>query len=629
MTTSSFFRRWLRALAPAAILIGLLAEAGCAANRAFKSAEEEERSQHWDLAVLAYEKAVEMDPENTRYKISLVRARNRAALVHYDRGRLYRSSGNLDLALIEFEQAVAIDPTIGTAQMELKKVTADIEARRLDIAGGTSVEKAKVKTRGVRANAPLLSPSSTKPIDLTFPAETNVKKIYSYLGTASGINIIFDPQLKDDKFAVDLHGVTFQKGLETVLRQAGHFYKVIDEKTIIIAQDNAQNRKEYEDLVIRTFFLSNGDVKDVSAMIRSILDLRRVGTIPQLNAIVIRDTADKVAVAEKIIEINDKATSEVLIDLELVVMNTTKALELGTKLSSYSTTASMSSIPGSTSGSSLPWDQIWKLGINDFFFTIPTVTFNFLKNNSDAEVLARPQLRIAEGAKAQLIIGDKVPIPMTTINTQQGIGSTGVVPITSFQYQDIGIKIDIEPRVHHNKEITMKLTVEASNQNGFVPSSSGDQPIIGTRTITSTIRLKEGETNILAGLIRNDKSITKTSIPFLGDLPIIGVLFRNTREDTRRTDLLMTITPHIVRSPSITEDDLLPVWVGTENNVSFSGISSRIESPSAPGSPFDPLPGEVTGRGPGAGAVVPVPPVAPGTQPGLRGPVPRPGAPKG
>ena len=596
-----------RPLGRLAVAVLLLAATGCAAHRAFRSAEDEERAKHWDLAVLAYQKAAELDPTNLHYKVALTQAKTQAALSHYDRGRLYRASGNLDLALVEFEQAVAIDQTIAVAGQELKKVKADIEARQVEVDGGTPVEKAKSKARGARAAAPLLNPSSTKPIDLIFPTETPVKKIYSYLGTAAGINIIFDPQLKDDKFSLDLRNVTFQKGLETVLRQAGHFYKVLDEKTMIVAQDNTQNRKEYEDLVIRTFFLSNGDVKDVSAMIRSILDLRRLGTIPQLNAIVIRDTADKVAVAERIIEINDKATSEVLIDVELVVMNTTKALELGTKLSSYSTTASLTSMAGSTSGGSLPWDQIFKLSMSDFSFTIPTVTFNFLKTNSDAEVIAKPQLRIAEGAKAQLIIGDKVPIPMTTINTQTAIGGTGVVPITSFQYQDIGIKIDIEPRVHHNKEVTLKLTVEASNQNGYVVTSSGNQPIIGTRTITSTIRLKDGETNVLAGLIRNDRTKTKTTIPFLGDLPLIGALFTNYRDDNSRTDLLMTLTPQIVRAPSITEEDLIPVWVGTENNVSFSGSSTRLESPRAPGSPFDPVPETpVPGRAP-AGAVAPVP----------------------
>src|SRR5512140_1674618 len=173
-----------RPFAGLAVAILLFASTGCAAHRAYKSAETEERSQHWDLAVLAYQKAAEMEPQNLKYKISLTRARNRAALVHYDRGRLYRASGNLDLALIEFEQAVATDQTIATAQQELKKVKTDIETRQREIEGGTPVEKAKAKTRGVRANAPLLNPSSAKPIDLIFTTDTPVTEIYTYLGTA-------------------------------------------------------------------------------------------------------------------------------------------------------------------------------------------------------------------------------------------------------------------------------------------------------------------------------------------------------------------------------------------------------------------------------------------------------------
>jgi hypothetical protein len=162
------------------------------------------------------------------------------------------------------------------------------------------------------------------------------------------------------------------------------------------------------------------------------------------------------------------------------------------------------------------------------------------------------------------------------------------VPITSFQYQDVGIKIDIEPRVHHNKEVTLKLTIEVSNLNGVVNGSNGQtQPIIGTRTITSTIRLKDGETNFLAGLIRTDNQRTKTSLPFLGDLPIIGHLFSDNKTDYKRTDLFLTLTPHIIRAPQITEEDMLPIWVGTENNVSFSGLNTRLESPNATGSPFE------------------------------------------
>ena len=584
-------RRFSRRPSAAAALVFALLASGCASSRAYREGEREEMRRHWDLAVLYYEKALAIDPGDSAARISLQRTRFQAAQAHFERGRLHRSAGQLDLAVAELEASIALDSTNDSALQELRKAKADVEARAREVAGGTPVEQAKARTRGARAAPPMLSPSSTKPIDVAFAPDTTIKKIYAALGAAAGINIIYDPQLKNDPFTVDLRGMTFQKALETAMRQAGHFYKVIDEKTILIAQDTQANRKEYEDLVIRTFFLSNGDVKDVSAMVRQILDLRRLGTIPMLNAIVIRDTADKVAVAERLIEVNDKAKSEVVVDVELLQVNTEKLLDLGTSFGASSVTATV--VPGAGSGAtaaaaSLPWNAIKSLGINDFMFTIPTITFNFLKNNTDAELLAKPQLRIAEGEKAQLVIGDRVPIPVTTINTQQAIGSTGIVPITSFQYQDVGIKIDMEPRVHHNKEVSLKLTIEVSQISGYVHSTDGSmQPIIGTRTITSSIRLKDGETNFLAGLIRKDSSKSKTTIPFLGDLPLIGQLFTHTSTDDKRTDLYLTLTPHIIRSPQITEEDLIPIWVGTENNVSFSGLNTRLESPNATGSPFD------------------------------------------
>jgi general secretion pathway protein D len=600
MTTSKS-PRLRRAPGTTAVILAIASVllSGCTATRAFRQAEHEEQREHWDLAVLAYEKALSLAPGNDQYRMSLQRARIRAAQAHYERGRLHHTAGQLDMAQVELEQSLALDSTNDSAIQELKKVKSDIDTRAQETSGGTAVEKAKARTRGMRGAPPLLNPSSTKLIDVAFPPDTNIKKIYQSLGAAAGINVIYDPQLKDDKFTLDLRGMTFQKALETAMRQAGHFYKVIDEKTIIIAQDTNQNRKEYEDLVIRTFFLSNGDVKDVSAMVRSILDLRRLGTIPALNAIVIRDTADKVAVAERLIEVNDKAKSEVVVDVELIQINTDKFVDLGTALSSYSTTAFLTGTtpgPGTTGSTtstlnSLPWQQLKNLSINQFSFTIPSATFTFIKNNSDAEVLAKPQLRISEGEKAQLVIGERVPIPVTTINTQQAIGGTGVIPITSFQYQDVGIKIDMEPRVHHNKEVTLKLTIEVSQIDSYVTNTDGSkQPVIGTRTITSTIRLKDGETNFLAGLIRKDKTRTKSGIPFLSDLPILGPLFSETSTDDKRTDVFLTLAPHIIRSPQITEEDLVPIWVGTENNVSFSGLNVRLESPNAPGSPFDQQP---------------------------------------
>ena len=231
---------------------------------------------------------------------------------------------------------------------------------------------------------------------------------------------------------------------------------------MLIAADNPQNRKTYEDLVIRTFFLSNGDVTEVSNALRSLLQTTRISINKAENSITLRDTADKVAIAEKIIEQNDKQLAEVIVDVELLQIDVNKTQDIGLLLSQYTSTATAVAPGGKNNfGADVPagnftWDQLKQLSLRSFGFTIPNLTYSFIKNNTDAELLAKPQLRISEGQKAQLIIGDKIPIPTTQFNTGTTVGGA-IVPVTSFQYQDVGIKIDVEPE-SYNKEITMKLT---------------------------------------------------------------------------------------------------------------------------------------------------------------------------
>lgn len=573
-------------------LIALLFATACTGSRAFREAREEETLEHWDLAVLKYSRARDLEPDNTSYRIALSRAKIKASQFHFEKGKLYRSSGRPELAVVELEQSVVLDPTNKYAEQELVKVRDEAARVVAERTGESRMESAKRRTRGMRAKPPMLEPSSDRPINLNFPQPKPIKQIYQSLASSAGINVIFDPQLKDDNVSIILTNMEFQRALETLMRQENHFYKVIDEKTILIAADNPQNRKTYEDLVIRTFFLSNGDVTEVSNTLRSLLQTTRISINKLENSISLRDTADKVAIAEKIIEQNDKQLSEVIVDVELLQINTSKTQDLGLLLSSYTVGAAApapvdlkSDIGGKIPEGSFTWDVLKQLSLRSFGFTIPSLTYSFIKNNTDAELLAKPQLRISEGQKAQLIIGDKVPIPTTTFNTGTTVGGN-IVPVTSFQYQDVGIKIDVEPRVHHNKEITMKLTVEVSNLNGFVTVQQGqNQPIIGTRTISSHIRLKDGETNFLAGLLRTDKQNTNDTIPFLGEIPVLGRLFSKKKVDNKTTDLVLTLTPHIIRIPDVTDEDLMPVYVGTDSNISYQG-TPRIESPGGAG-PFD------------------------------------------
>ncbi|HEV2855437.1 MAG TPA: secretin N-terminal domain-containing protein [Thermoanaerobaculia bacterium] len=568
------------------LVLGLLA--GCTSYSNYRQGEIATQLEKWDDAVLAYMKAVEEDPANISYKAALLRAKIKASQSHFEKGQEFEKAGVLERALVEYQQAVQLDPTNQYAKAQLDHVHRAYLAQKQS-RGYETIEQMKQKNRGSRPQPPVLNPRSNQPISLEFPQPVSIFSIYRALGKAFGINVLFDPNLRDQEIAIDLKDVTAQAALETLMRAAGHFYKVMDEHSIIIAQDTPQNRRTYEDLVIQTFFLSNAEVKDMLTILRSLIDARKIATNEQLNAIILRDTADKVKVAERIIEANDKSKAEVVVDVELLQINTGRLRDLGVNLSNYAVTQTLDlgqssggtgtgTTGGTTTPSGVRLSDLEFINQSNWFLTLPNFIYTFIKSNTDAQLLAKPQLRITEGEKASLVIGDRRPIPLTTFNTQNAGNNGGIIPITSFQYQDVGIRIDIEPRVHHNQEVTLKIKVEVSNVNGSVSSPSGDQPIIGTRTIDSVIRLQDGETNFLAGLIRTDESSNDQGLPGLSEIPVLGRLFSKKRSEGQRTDVILTLTPHIIRNAEITEEDLEPIWVGTEANITFRGGSPRVES---------------------------------------------------
>ena len=566
---------------------------GCSsAKQTAGDGEDAFAKEDWDAAVYFYLQALAEDPDNVEYKLNLTFARQKSSARHFQRGTMLRELGRLKAARDELQMAVQLDPTNQFAKQLLQRVSEEIEILgRPD--GARELEEIKRAAREAKVKPPVLDPKSKDRITLNFPKPKPVQEIYQAMAKAYGFNILFDPKLKDDRLSIELNDLTAEQSLEMVMQAAGHFYKVLDEHTIIVADDTPQNRREYEDLVIKTFFLSNADVKDVDKLLRSLIEARRLSTNEQLNAITLRDTADKVAIAEKLITVNDKAKAEVLVDVELLLMSSRNDSNLGAALSSYTfnlglDTAAVSGTDGQDG--SLYLDQFKNISRGDWFINIPSVVINLAKSSGNAEVLAQPQLRITEGEKASLLIGDRVPIPVTSFNTGYQGAPGSVTPITSFQYQDIGIKIDVEPRVHHNREVTLKLTVEVSNLGEEVSVGPNQTAVtIGTRTITSVIRLQSGESSLLAGLIRRDTGEVITETPLLSDIPLLGRLFTNKEKTDRRTDLVLTLTPSIIRFPDITEADLAPMWVGTESQISYYGSRSpRIESGRAPTGPFDP-----------------------------------------
>jgi general secretion pathway protein D len=553
------------ALAVAALL-GL---AGCTSYRGYRQAQAAEATGDWDRAVIHYLELVTQNPSDLRYRAALLRAKIQASHAHFEQAKKFRDAGLAEQAMVELQQSVQLDPTNQYARAELQKLREELEAQQ---AGGRreTLETIKQRAQGLLAQPPVLDPRSPEPIDLDFPEPVSVKQIYQALGKAFGINILFDPSLRDQALPIQLRDVDAQNALEILMRTAGHFYKVLDSHSIIVVPDTPQNRRKYEDLIIQTFFLSNAEVKDVMTMLRSLVDSRKIAGNEQLNAIILRDTADRVKIAERIIRANDKAKAEVVVDVELLQLNTSKLHDLGVSLDTYQLGLSLD-----TGGEDIPLrvSDLEFLNANNWVLTVPNVLLDFVKSTTDAQTLAKPQLRISEGEKARLNIGDRVPVPVTSFNTANTVGSN-VVPITSFQYQDVGIIIEIEPRVHHNEEISLTVTIEVSNISGRIEN----QPIIGSRRIETTIRLEDGETNFLAGLIRTDESTSEEGVPGLSDIPVLGRLFGKKRNENQRTDIVLTLTPHIIRRADITAEDLAPIWVGTEQNLTFRGGSPSVES---------------------------------------------------
>ncbi len=604
----------------------------CVSYNAYEKALGAERVKDWDTAVSQYEKALSIDPDNMRYRISLDRAKLESSRVHFEKGKTLRAAAEsasgmdrihlAELAAGELQITIKLDPTNQYAGVEFGKAVRMVQDTQALLNHDTrSLEEMKKRANITKAQPPVLNPASNEPISLSFPHDTPVKDIYRALGNAFGINILFDQAVKDDRLSIELKDVTAQQALERVMQAANHFYKVLDEHTIIVAPDNPQARRDYEDLVIRTFYLSNGDAEQVTNVVRTMIEARNVFPLKALNAITIRDTADKVRIAEKIIEANDKAKAEVVVDVELLQMDLNKTRNLGMDIAGTSGTIAAGTVATDTTGkstftpiSSTTLQQLRSLNSTNFMFNMPSLEYNLLKSVGNAELLANPELRISEGEKATLHIGQRIPVPVSTFTSVATTGSNTYAPVTSFQYQDVGIKVSIEPRVHHNREVTLKLTVEVSNQGPSVSGGAGQpaQPTFATRTIESTIRLKDGETNFLAGLIQDTKTEQNTQTPFLSDIPILGRLFTNQQKGEVRTDLILTMTPHIIRIPDITEEDLAPMWVGTQNNLTFRGVSPRIESQSAvdPFTPSTTAPaiGSQFRANPGGGAAQPVTP---------------------
>jgi general secretion pathway protein D len=540
---------------PLLLPLVLALAAGCATSGAFRAGEKAERIQDYDRAVLEYQKAVKGSPDNAQYRRALERARIRAATDHANMGRRLAGRGLYSEAMNEYQLALELDPNAPGVAEGIRE--AEAERQR----GRASLEEAKARARERALPGLELGADAQQPLGLVF-RNASLREAYLALGRAAGVNVTFDPSFQDSTVSLDLKDVGFDQALNALAAAGRTFHRVVDAKVLNVVPDTPTKRREFEQQVVKTLFLSNADLKETIDLLRVVLGARRVAPIPGTNALTINDTPDKVAAAERIVGIVDKRRAEVVVEVQILEVSRNKLKEYGIYLTSGLDSQGIEGIasgifpdPTITRPSDGPYDRD-----NLLVSSLPGAVLRLLETDTSTRLLANPQLRVSEGETAQARFGDQVPVPVTTFTA---IASGGIAqqPITSFEYKNVGVNIDITPRTHHDGEVSLQLKLEIS-----AVGAAGYQglPTFNSRTVNSTIRLRDGETNVLAGLILDNERRGLTGLPGLASIPFLGRLFARNKDENTQTDIVMTLTPHVVRRTEIDEADLHSFLVGGE-----------------------------------------------------------------
>ncbi len=564
-------RRLVTTLRQLAIVLSIFAAlSACTTTSALRAGLTAEQQQDYDGAVLEYTKAVQSNPNDRGAQEALTRAKLRAAQVHYSEGRRLANLGRYEDALAAYQLAYELNPSFGDVQRELRatrqKVQIKLAARE---ESQTELEALIDRTREA-APPGLELPQGILLADSVVFRNARARDVFVALGQFGNVNVLFDPAYLDSTVSIDLRDTTFDTALTSVAASTRNFFRVTARDTVTIIPDTPVKRREYEEEVIRTFYLSNADVAETIDLLRLVVDLRRVAPITSTNAIAIKDTPERIEAAAKLITAIDKARAEVVVEVKLLEVDRVVLREYGLQFASPASSGIDMVLDANDGGFGLSLDDISRLsGSNIFVAGLPSLFFRMLESNANTRILANPHLRTSDGISSEARFGERVPVPVTTF-TPIAAGGVSQQPITSFNYENIGVNIEITPRIHHNDEISLALGVEISSISG---TGFGDLPKFGNRSINTTIRLRDGETNILAGLIRDDERETLEGLPGLSRIPVLGRLFGRTRTEIQETDIVLTLTPHIIRVLDLQEKDLLPFRVSQDTASSFGGAA--------------------------------------------------------
>jgi general secretion pathway protein D len=570
--------RRLKLLALAAGLAGATSLACSAASGAFRKGATAGQRGEWDAAVVHYTRAVNEAPDNIEYRMALERALVEAGAYHVQQAQKRLAGEDLEGAIQELELALNLHPANRYAQSILQETKDRLREREASREEAKDFEERRRRAQELFGGRPILEPSSTAPVQLRFAEDTSLQKIFEVLSKLSGINILFDESFRDKRVTIDLVDVSFEEALDKLALVNRLFYKVVDSQTIIIVPDNAQKHRQYDDLVLRTFFLVNAEVNTVANMLRTIAGIQRVQPNPELKSITVRATPDQVAVAERIVELNDKTKSEIMLDIEIMEINRNKALEFGLRIAEQQATLGFEPSGQVGDTNAIRLNRLASIDTSDFTINLPnSATYRLFKSESEARILAAPKLRASEGQPAELRLGQEIPIPVTSFVSQFGTpGGVPTTPVTSFQYRNVGVNVTITPKVFVDGEIELQLTLETSSQLDTRVIGGIELPVFGLRNVNNVVRLRDGETNIVGGLISDEDRKAISGFPGIIDVPLLSKIFGFNTQDKRTADVVFSITPHIIRAPRVTEIDLAPLPMGTEQQIKVPGNRPRI-----------------------------------------------------
>lgn len=597
---------YLAVLVCAAIVL-----AGCPkGNQDYDAGRKAEAVQDYDTALVHYERALRAEPSNVEYRLRATHVRFEDGQFHIEQGEKALKANDLQLALSEFQRAQAIDPSNAAADQGVKRAMDQLAARTAT-ESSNAINPNPPDDTDLLPTPPELKPLSHEPINIKMTNDSRV--IFETIAKLAGLSVIFDPDFTSRRISAELPSITLEQALDTVALESKSFWKPLTSNVIFVAPDNPQKRRDVEDQVVRTFYLANSltpqDLTEIVTGLRQLLDLRRIGQVNSQNAIVIRDTPDKLVLASKIIRDLDKAKPEVLVHVQVLTASMDRLRDLGilpgrstvlsfnprSKLQPSSSGTSGTSGSSSSSTPQVTLNNLQHLASSDYSLTLPGATATAILTDNRTRIIQDPEIRVSDGEKTTLKIGDRVPVATGSFQAGVGVGvggGAGVVnPLvnTQFQYIDVGVNIDVTPRVHPDGDVSMKLSVEVSSITGSSNIGGINQPVISQRKIEHEVRVKDGEVSVLGGLIERTETKNINGIPGLAQLPLARYLFSDNSKDVRENEVLIVVTPHILRFPSITAENLRTLATGTDANIRVYHESEESAGPAKPGaSPAQP-----------------------------------------